>query len=291
MIIYGVFIKERCIYVGCTSAMDIRAVAHRRRFSKLFADKPEIRVLKKVSLAASAYAEWSMIKLYKEMGQADFNSEPAAHKTSAPPPYVGRKMERALKILELVKAGHPRKEIGALLNVAASEITKVCRGNGIYSIPGRKRGSGVGFGIKLNRVQHEEILRRDERNIPHAEIGKLFGVSRERIRQICELAGHPTRRKRQRERIASERAQLVSDRKDRRFLKKVTPTAKTLERARLWQDGKTLREMAVILGQRIETVAVRVIQLRTRHPELFPYRRPEHLRWKGMNLREHKQAA
>jgi hypothetical protein len=282
--IYGVFVKERCIYVGCTHDFEQRAKAHTLRFSKLFNEKPEVKVLRRVSIDSCAYAEWSMIRMYKDLGQADFNADRPLNWRPLRGPKTQRRKERANKILAMARAGHPRKEVAAVLKTSPAEVSIVCRANGIFTTARRPKGSGVGYGIKLTRAQHEEILRRDERDISHAEIGKLFGVSRERIRQICEAAGHPTRRERQQKEMEVRKRRRRNDLATKRKLKRLTPTANTIKISELWNQGKTIREIAAVMGVKTSSMAVWTVRLRNRFPALIPYRRAEHLRWKGKNF-------
>jgi DNA-binding CsgD family transcriptional regulator len=214
-----------------------------------------------------------MIRLYKDLGQADFNAEPGF--VYSPPrfePKSQRCKERAAKILELVHQGHPRKEIAQLLQVAESEISKVCRSNNLWALPGQKKGGGKGYGRKLMRSQYEEILRRDDKDESHADIGKLFGVSRERIRQICKAAGHPDRRDRAKRVTASQREAARVERQRIRALKKITPTRMALAFADLWKEGKTLGEIAVAMGRTRGSMGVKLVRCRKRYPSLFPYR-------------------
>lgn len=288
--IYGVFIKDRCIYVGRTSDLNRRSHTHVLRFRKLFNEEPVVRTLKRVSLESSAHAEWAMIRLYKDLGQADFNAEPGF--VYSPPvfrPKSKRVIERSKKIIELHKQGHPRKEIAELLHIGATEISRVCRANNLWSLAGRKLGSGVGYGLKLTRAQFDEILRRDERNEPHGDIARLFGVSRQRVQQICEAAGHPPRQARRKEQTVREREARTAERQQLRLLKRLTPSASGLAFAKLWEEGKSLREIAATLGITRGATCVKLIRLRKRHPELFPYRRAEHLRFMGRNFRAERQ--
>lgn len=289
--VYGVFIKERCVYVGRTSNLKSRRIAHVRRFRKLFGGEPDIRVLQNVSIERAPYVEWQMIRMYKEMGQADFNSDPAFSYREPENPITGKRAERAHQILELIGQGIPRKEIAGRLATTESEVSKICRANGIFAIAGRKSGSGCGYGVKLSKEQYEEILRRDDANVPHAEIGRAFGISRERVRQICVAAGHPPRARRSVEQSALKRAANKIARIEQRVTKKFTPSPLTLKWSAHWKRGLTIRQIADKFGKTRLHAGVNIIRMRRRFPALFPYRRPANLRWMGKRTWEIKKAA
>lgn len=73
MTIYGLFIDDRCVYVGRTKDLTMRTASNNRRCMRLFGKVPEVRALRRVHPNLASKAEWDTIKDFKLLGQAELN--------------------------------------------------------------------------------------------------------------------------------------------------------------------------------------------------------------------------
>lgn len=128
---------------------------------------------------------------------------------------------------------------------------------------------------KITAEQKEWILQRDLAGIEHAEIAGQVGISRERVRQICQEAGHEARRTVMREQREQRLLNEVADtaiRKAKRQEKLMTITAEVELAAKMWAQGSTIAEVADAIGAPANTVGVKLSRWRKRWPDLFPGR-------------------
>ena len=106
------------------------------------------------------------------------------------------KMKRARKIplipdlAEQYRGGLTLEKLARKHNVSLATILNQLRDLGVE----RRRHTSR----KLTAAQGRYILEQDALDIPHATIGRAVNVTRERIRQICQEAGRPTRLQRMR---------------------------------------------------------------------------------------------
>lgn len=148
--------------------------------------------------------------------------------------------------------------------------------------PGTLAAGQVHRNTKLTTGQVQEILYIDtnEPQISHSEIGKHYGVSRERIRQICFAAGNITRRDKlipqsmiKQEAITARKVAL------RNYYKNLS---------RAWKAGVSLDDLSMLMyGERKKGshVMSRISYLRDVYGvEMFPYRRKNH--WQLMTITE-----
>jgi hypothetical protein len=70
-LIYGIFEKDKCIYVGRTTDSLTRRKAHQSNFGK----QTEFRILKGTRKSDAAIIEKDLIAHYKKIGQANFNAK------------------------------------------------------------------------------------------------------------------------------------------------------------------------------------------------------------------------
>lgn len=137
---------------------------------------------------------------------------------------------------------------------------------------------------KLTDSNIRAILEMDLKGYTLAQIGRKYGVSRERVRQLTMNAGHQPRRERIRARLEAEQHELME-----RFQKRQD---RVLLISELWRRGATCGEIGQFLGLRPGIQGGRkttvwgmgqsyIGYLRKRYPKLFPYRRPNHWRLTG----------
>lgn len=70
--IYGMFVGERCVYVGRTVNPQLRAAAHRITFRTLPV-QPVLKVFRKVDATEASRIEGKTIRRYRARGQAEYN--------------------------------------------------------------------------------------------------------------------------------------------------------------------------------------------------------------------------
>jgi hypothetical protein len=122
---------------------------------------------------------------------------------------------------------------------------------------------------KLSDADKLWIIRHDLKNVPHSSMARRFGISRERVRQICRDAGHPTRRSRLykwREDTAARKRRGKQQRKQRE---------QRLRRlSRLWRSGCSIQRFMYAGGfKNVNSANTGVCFLRQRYgDELFPKR-------------------
>lgn len=120
---------------------------------------------------------------------------------------------------------------------------------------------------KLSPANVQWLLDQDSQDVPHAEIARRLGVTRERVRQICVLSGHRPRRARMTKMLALREA---------REAKKAERELMIQALSEQWKAGATADELAVIAGVTKTGVRNAIALLRAERPDLFPYRRPNH---------------
>lgn len=136
----------------------------------------------------------------------------------------------------------------------------------------RKAGPRDGCANPRRKLSAEDVavaLEADLDDISHADIGRHFGVSRERIRQICALAGHRPRR---------ERMDKAETMREVRLARAQVREERLMALADAWRSGATLDEIATISGTTSDRKYSVIAYLRRKRPDLFPYRSPNH--WK-----------
>jgi len=150
----------------------------------------------------------------------------------------------------------------------------------IKAVGGDIRGLGRAKGMtspgyeRLNKLSDElrtYVLTADDDGIRHSVIGKHVGVTKERVRQICNAAGHPTRR----ERLAQRRGQAIllrmADGEGRRAIAR-TMSDEAKKAAELWNAGHEMPVLAQKLNRTLGSMAVCVSRWRALWPSKFPYR-------------------
>lgn len=73
--IYGLFVDDRCVYVGRTKNLEVRTPPNKLRVQRLFGKIPTVRALKRVHPNRASFSEWQMIQDFKVLGQAELNRQ------------------------------------------------------------------------------------------------------------------------------------------------------------------------------------------------------------------------
>jgi hypothetical protein len=138
---------------------------------------------------------------------------------------------------------------------------------------------------KVDLKDYREIGRLHMRGVKHPEIGKRFGISRERVRQIVALVGLPVRlktlRKQTQERLQAKAADRAEKTKIRRGM--------IAAASELWKQGAHWSVIADVMGWNCDTAA----QFHSALGQLrqavgtgrFPLRDPDHWKVKGKRHR------
>jgi len=147
-------------------------------------------------------------------------------------------------------------------------------------VPIRKAGRVMGKendgGTQQSKVsprQRAWMLKQDLAGMPHSEIAHVIGVSRERVRQLCQKAGHPSRRSRTRadhesEVLADSANRLISNEQHRA----VRPSRDIMAAAELWAEGSTIEGIAEAMNRNSNSLGVQIARWRGRWPDLFQRR-------------------
>lgn len=181
---------------------------------------------------------------------------------------------------------------------AGASVFELCAKHGISNNPAAMRQRLVSLGVtirpkgsrrgcghpqsKLSPEQVQWVLEQDSLDVPHAEIARHVSVTRERIRQLCLAAQRPTRRSRMTLFLAKQEAIEVRRRDYQSFVAKLSEQ---------WKAGATFIEMAELAGCQTITYgrgATKVAWLRSKYPDLFPYRNPNH--WRVLKKQQREAA-
>lgn len=133
--------------------------------------------------------------------------------------------------------------------------------------------SSPAYGRKL-MTRDLAILAMDADMLPHAEIGRCFNITKERVRQICQKAGRPDRTTRLIGQRQTHFEQMTAARAERKAQK----AERVVEMERLWNLGATFEDIAAAWGFDPPTYrrgAALIHYLRLTHPErAFSVRSP-----------------
>lgn len=185
-------------------------------------------------------------------------------------------MKLPRSIIKEYAAGNSALEIGIKHGVDPQSARKALLNFGV-----KMRPPGGGRQFRPNCLSREEItkiLQMDNLDIPHADIGKRFNVTRERIRQICLEAGHKTRR----ERIIPK----LYINLEKRIARQQAREKEIQEISRMWKAGMSFSDLAKFMGyQNYVAASGKISFLRKEYgKEMFPYRREQH--WQFMTVKE-----
>jgi len=148
--------------------------------------------------------------------------------------------------------------------------------------PGTLAPGQIKHNQKLTDDKIQQILDIDQNQpeIPHIQIAAFFGVSRERIRQICKAAGRITRREKYLPKAIFRQEAI----KARKLVRK--QRAKDVSKA--WKEGMSIQNISILMYGKIKSSAYvmsRITYFRDRYGlKMFPYRRPSH--WQLLTLDE-----
>jgi hypothetical protein len=134
---------------------------------------------------------------------------------------------------------------------------------------------------KVDLKNYREIGRLHMRGMKHPEIGKRFGISRERVRQIVALIGLPVRSKTLRKQTQERLHAKAADRAEKAKIRRGMIAAAS----ELWKRGANWAVIADVMGWNCYTAAQfhsALGQLRRAVGETrFPLRDPDHWKVKG----------
>lgn len=168
------------------------------------------------------------------------------------------------------EAGATLLELCAKHRTSTGSLVRKLRALGIQIRPKGFYGRVNDPRQRLSPEQVDWILQQDLQDIPHADIARKVYVTRERVRQICAKAGHKSRMSRLTKTLANREALEARRRQYAAFIQALSDA---------WKNGATFEEMAILAGMPVTTYqrgASKVGWLRTKYPELFPYRNPNH---------------
>lgn len=172
-------------------------------------------------------------------------------------------------ILEEYEGGDSCLKIALRHKINATVVRVKLRDLGVKVF---RRGPKMGQ-RKLTTEQIGWALEQDLNGMSHMDISKEVGVSRERIRQICMKAEHPTRRGRM-TKMVEVREQIEARKLNKQKLIESVASA--------YAGGATLKEVCEMTGREYTNPhqAYAIIQdYRRLRPELFPYRMLRHWKW------------
>jgi len=145
---------------------------------------------------------------------------------------------------------------------------------GLIRTVGRGKGKTSEGYARLNKLTdelREYVLRADEDGIRHSVIAGQVGVTKERVRQLCAKAGHPTRR----ERLALRRQQTSLKRVARgegQLAQSRSMTKEAKLAALLWKDGHEMAVLAQKFNRTKGSMSVCICRWRALWPLQFPFR-------------------
>lgn len=116
--------------------------------------------------------------------------------------------ERLQKIIEMRASGMTMIEIGSAFDLTSQAIGYICRQAGVEKPPKKPkikkpRPSRKGIGLKKDRLQ--QIAEMRVSGMPLHSIGEAFGISSERVRQICAKHGIDKPESESKKRLAAQR--------------------------------------------------------------------------------------
>jgi len=144
------------------------------------------------------------------------------------------------------------------------------RGKAVMSPKGSRHPSS-----KLSEDQRNQLLLDLQLGqTSHNELAKHYGISRERVRQIAKEHSCPSGRD-----IAEYRREQREDARQTRVMERKILARRRYEHRYLvwrdlWADGKSIADIAAIMGTTVGTVGVRIAEIRKKFPDWFPYRLP-----------------
>jgi cell fate (sporulation/competence/biofilm development) regulator YlbF (YheA/YmcA/DUF963 family) len=160
-------------------------------------------------------------------------------------------------------------------------IRTVLTTNGVqvrrFGRPKGKHWEGYDRARKITAEQRKWLLDEDLKGTKHRVIAARLGISRERVRQLCAVAGHKPRYERAAKSREAQAAIETSEqvvRAAQREQRLHTPTPQMLRVSELWMASPTLEivEIANRLHLNPNSLGVQIARWRKRHPDLFPRR-------------------
>lgn len=198
--------------------------------------------------------------------------------------YIPRYRQLPRSIAKEYRDGATIEELSIKHKIAAHSIRAGLLFMGVkVRPPGTRLDGKYPRRTKLSDKQVQQILDidRNQPDIPHTHMGEFFGVSRERIRQICKAAGHVTRREKHFPKYLMKQEQSVARKLERnKYVRRISQA---------WKSGASLRDLNVLMNREesksIQYVMSRIVYFRNQYGvKMFPYRRPRH--WQLMTPTE-----
>lgn len=140
--------------------------------------------------------------------------------------------------------------------------------------PGRPKGKAWAGYDKIRKItapQKAWALAEDLKGTSHRFIADKLGISRERVRQICREAGHAPRygTAAKSPRVRRLASAVYADQTG-------APVELVKQVSSMWLEGKTVPEIAKMIGQSPGGLGVRIHRWRQTWPALFPGRYTRH---------------
>jgi hypothetical protein len=130
---------------------------------------------------------------------------------------------------------------------------------------------------KISPLQRQWLLAQDLKGVRHSDIASVLGISRERVRQLCQRAGHTPRR--QRARAAHEQC-VLADSANRAISQEqqrhAPPSTEVVTASMLWTRGNDIQSIAQVMGRNPNSLGVQIARWRRRWPTMFARRYGQH---------------
>jgi hypothetical protein len=125
--VYGLFVNDRCIYVGQTCHPTRRAANHSSRFQKILGLTPKLKVLFTSRDGNANGHETATIKKYRDRGQAEFNRN-----GNGAAPRRGSILFRgqAVYCVDTGETFLSKVHLGHALSCSAAKVTSILRQGG-----------------------------------------------------------------------------------------------------------------------------------------------------------------
>lgn len=181
-----------------------------------------------------------------------------------------------LTLCDMYQQGLSIAKLSTAFALPYQYVRKVLAAHHVYVRPKNEtaRQGNHHSSSKLSPQQREdliELLKAGEKQ--HRDLAVMFGITRERVRQIAITVGAPTGKEIRRKLATYKKEHKHETSSIHAIERKAKKEARLQAWAKLWHDGLTLREMADQLGMSHRAIGVRITELRRRHIDLFPYRR------------------
>jgi hypothetical protein len=184
----------------------------------------------------------------------------------ARPPFTAKQEAAILDLYLRLKM--PGNVIAVRLRVSVNRVYQFLHHRGVT------RRSGHIFRLSPEQWQQ---LKDSLLTTPDATLGRQFGYTKERVRQIRKELGIPSSRLMRQERAGRARLESQTQRQLVREQRRAATLAYLSRLSKRWKSGLTLRAIAEEDGVSLASIIGRVCEGRKLDPDKFPFRRPPRL--------------